>query len=76
MAFLNRQTQYVVTRKVSTFHMWRELKKGSKQILTLMLGAAAGKCVSTLAKLPEPPGTRESGGGRGELTLASSSHRL
>ena len=34
-------------------------------------GAAAGKCVSTLAKLPEPPGTRdrESGGKRGELTL-------
>lgn len=50
--------------------MWREAKEGSKQILTLMR-RAAGKCVSTLAKLPEPPGTqdRESGGKGGGLTL-------
>ena len=44
--------------------MWPfELKEGSKQILSLTLmrrAAAAGKCVSTLPKLSEPPGTRES----------------
>ena len=53
--------------------MWQDWKEGGKQILTLVLmrGAAAGKCVSTLAKLPEPPGTqdRESGGKGGGLTL-------
>ena len=64
--------------------MWPfELKEGSKQILSLTLmrrAAAAGKCVSTLPKLSEPPGTRESqvevGWKEGRADPGQSSHRI